>query len=98
MHRADQSKIWKALLNLGDLITCGEGCLRPRSEQIERRGWVPAPGWVNKKKTGISLDEMVLVLFSVYCPNPASLARIMASARSATCNLEKIFEIWFRIV
>ena len=40
----------------------------------------------------------MLVAYLVSLPRPASRARMMAWARSATCSLVKMFETWFRTV
>ena len=37
-------------------------------------------------------------LYENFFPNPASFARTIASARSATCSLEKILVMWLRTV
>ncbi len=46
----------------------------------------------------LEVHALPVTAYGVSLPNPAFRARMMASARSATCNFPKIFETWFRTV
>lgn len=43
-------------------------------------------------------QDLVCGLLLAYYPNPASRARMIASARSATCNFEKMLLTWLAMV